>query len=1735
MAITLTAARTLPTELRRSLVQIDRRIRLVAVVRGLGVVCAVVAVGAAIGMAADIAFVLPQVVRWVLWLVWLLMSGWALGVTVARPMLRRVSWTDLAAVAEEGHPRLGERLTSAVALLDAHDHAHGSRVLIGALAEDAVAQSRNLDLTSAIGWHRAGRWLGLGAVALLIVATPPLVKPDPFAALMKRFLMPWADLERIGRFVVAVRPGDTLIARGSDVAIAADVRPRFGTASAPEEAWLEWSNSTGEPHRAPMVATTSTASQGVQAWQLTLPHVPDTLTYRVVSGDARSRRYTITAVDPPSVAGLQATVEPPAYMKLRSTTARDPARVDAWEGSTVILTLTANKPLSNAELDWPNPDQDGQASSAKRTPQYRSGSPDSKGDGKTWRLSAKAEASGPYTLRLTDEHSLNNRPEPVRQVVVRPDAAPTVMLGGTDDTVESSAEDILTLDIAAHDDFAVALAEFHYAIARGSSTAEPEAGSHAIKIPGLGTRNAKGEAAVDLKPLRLRPGDGLSYRVKVADNRPAPRGPNVAWTPVRGLKIVDKAESMLARRSAADRAKLQETLNALKKSAAENRQATEQLRYAADAVQRGNGRWDEERQQTLTQRENAARDVVDRLQLFAKELDDHPQFAQLARPARQIADVEADGGREMLDQARRAPDASRRLEDLKQADARMAAVQIRLDEFQHKFDTIARLEDDRRRLQELAARQENLAARAAELANRPAERAQLDQIQAEQGRLSRELDEMMRRSPELKADVLAAQAKEAAALAEKARELARRQREEAREASNLAPHDATLRALADAQRALEDDARRLALKVDTPLAENGRGRLNVDAIAQVIEPLQRGQIEQGTQRLEGAEFELRRLARDLEDVRDDPKALARRLAQRQEVVRNQVAEVVRETVPDPNKIAPEEQSALKERLKPLVDREEAIGRLAAAITPPKEQQDAAKNAIERTQRALEALRAAKPTETDPRQNEARDALNRLADVLPDANQRHERARQVVNEAKGRTDHVAREVERHLRETGPQPGRPFDPERAATELAERLAPLAQQQGEVAADLAAADVETRLEPQRARAARRTRALADALAHARRDALPALTADARAATERLEQKFNGREPADDLAAELAGELAELRDRKAEPAAKQSDARRLASAIRNLNAPDASIAQAQAADQAARAVRALGEPNAEPQKSLQRAAEAAENLARQLADTQSQQQQAATLARAQRALDSPQAPRDPPTMARAQRTIAEALARIEGPEKQPAEQAVQRALELADQAANPNPNDVPPPTTQALSATRAQAAEALDAFAATAAPTQNPSRPPVAANPRAEAAELARQQRALAEQIQAVHAQAEQAPDKNAARARLADELAPLTARQQALAETSRKLSNPIIDRDPRRDAERRRAAAEVSQGRAAEAMARRDPGRAANLAREAAASLEQLAQTLPENAPEVPPAPAALPDDPNLGLRPAHAIEARALARRERQIRERLQALLGERVEPQREIRNDAVALGRELSALRDQAREHSPRSHGPANAAADLLLNHAPPAMDQGAEHLAQGRPDPARDAQRRAAEALERAAQQADDLANALRADRPLEVADAPPAHEGDLAAAREAQREASRQLSQARDPAHGQQAGQAATAAMRQAAQGLRTAAQQASRGRPSPSDSQALAQDNPADPTHGDVSASPKDPKSQAAGTTDADLKEIQRLIRAKTGRSWGELPGHLRTEILQMSQGRYRDDYARLIQLYFQEIAKP
>src|SRR5262249_15072302 len=156
----------------------------------------------------------------------------------------------------------------------------------------------------------------------------------------------------------------------------------------------------------------------------------------------------------------------------------------------------------------------------------------------------------------------------------------------------------------------------------------------------------------------------------------------------------------------------------------------------------------------------------------------------------------------------------------------------------------------------------------------------------------------------------------------------------------------------------------------------------------------------------------------------------------------------------------------------------------------------------------------------------------------------------------------------------------------------------------------------------------------------------------------------------------------------------------------------------------------------------------------------------------------------------------------------------------------------------------------------------------------------------------------------------------------------------------------------------------------------------------------------------------------------------------------------------------------------------------------------------------AAAVVERGAQRAEDLAAALRADGPP-TGNEPQPQPSPLAAARAAMSEAAAQLAGAqRSNASGAQQ------AMQQAARDLRAAAERGARATATSSNSPKAA-----GPGTSDESDS-GDPQGTLAGTGTPDLSALKATLARQTGRAWGELPGHLRTEILQSTQGRYRDD---------------
>ncbi len=145
----------LPGPIRLTLGRLDRRLRAASCSRGLGMTALLIASGAVLGMAIDFAWVVPQGLRWAMWAAWLTLGTIVFVATVCRPLVRRIAALDLAAVAEQAHPELGERLTGTVALHGGATPVHGSPELIAALAAQAAAQAHAIDPVRAVSWRRA--------------------------------------------------------------------------------------------------------------------------------------------------------------------------------------------------------------------------------------------------------------------------------------------------------------------------------------------------------------------------------------------------------------------------------------------------------------------------------------------------------------------------------------------------------------------------------------------------------------------------------------------------------------------------------------------------------------------------------------------------------------------------------------------------------------------------------------------------------------------------------------------------------------------------------------------------------------------------------------------------------------------------------------------------------------------------------------------------------------------------------------------------------------------------------------------------------------------------------------------------------------------------------------------------------------------------------------------------------------------------------------------------------------------------------------------------------------------------------------------------------------------------------------------------------------------------------------------------------------------------------------------
>ncbi len=691
-----------PEELQRRLGQLERRIRGLAFLRGLGLLCAVVCGGVMLSLLIDWAADLGVAVRSVLLLA-VLLAGVVTAVQyVIRPLLRKMSPAEVAALVDTAHPELREQLESSIELNDpSSPEAHrGSPLMRSLLAGQVEQTARSVNFQEAADATRTTRWVVIGLVTLLLVVAPLGATKTGYGVLLSRFLTPWRNHERVTNLMFHIVDGDRAVARGSDVTIAAEPQWRFVPGDLPEFVWIEWQDALGESDSRRM-----TFDAERNGYVSTFPHVLSSFDFDVSAGRSRTQMFHVEVVEAPEITRLALDVHPPAYTGLPAESLDGAAgRIAIFAGSRLSFQMTFSRPVTQAALE--------EISSASMSSLVPAKSPLDEepspalhpmtlsADGLAGFLDFIPGKGGPFVVRLLDALGVENQDPTVRWLDVHADKAPDLEwtdVGPADDdasAIEVHLTDQVPIGVHAIDDVAVAGLELHLQVVQRGEALEPLKMSAAL----LGHADVQNSFVIDMSAYPLQQGDLLAIRARAVDNRPHP-GPNETWSAPRLISVRSDADPLGLSDLLQRQQDFRHALDALRQQVASIRVQVTGLRQSTQDDHREKRPFSHPEELRRAERDDE--DVLGRIEQLAVAFEGQALYRGLAEPLREVGKGPIVQARNHLQQAS-GVELAAMPEPLQHAVDQHTDAERQLAELAKQFEELARLEQDLMDLQRLA-------------------------------------------------------------------------------------------------------------------------------------------------------------------------------------------------------------------------------------------------------------------------------------------------------------------------------------------------------------------------------------------------------------------------------------------------------------------------------------------------------------------------------------------------------------------------------------------------------------------------------------------------------------------------------------------------------------------------------------------------------------------------------------------------------------------------------------------------------------------------------------------------------------------------------------------------------------------------------------------------------------------------------------------------------------------------
>lgn len=522
--------------LRADLSQAARRIRWADALKG-GLALAVVALGyTAAAVVLDRAFDLTAEARFA-GLAMFGLTFLAVGyLALVRPLGRQVNPRFAARQVEQAAADAKNAVINWVDLQD-EKMAESVRASLAARAADEVAGADVRRVSESRGVTALAVTAGLLVAALAVLFV--VFKPTPFLSLLNRAFNPFTQAGIATRTTIildAPAGGDVTILARDPLPVRVTVIGSLPDPTGPDRVRLlvRYNPDATEAEEVPLEPAGS-----AREFALDLPPavVQNGFWYSAAAGDARTPEYRVTVRPRPTVTDYEAKYEYPAYTRLKPETARG-SRIEAVRGTTVTLTVTANRPVKAGTLKL-----DTQA-----TPVPGELIPDAPS---ALRFKFALLESGGYRIAFsTAEDEPGDPTPPDLRVRATADAKPTVTTSTpAEEEITLPANGRLAVDALATDDYGVAAVTLKMQLAGPRPTplaARPYRAGKSLQRPADGSFPTRIEMK-DSQPLaELKLADGKSaavgegvvveYWVEATDNCTVPAA-NVGKSKVRKVRV----------------------------------------------------------------------------------------------------------------------------------------------------------------------------------------------------------------------------------------------------------------------------------------------------------------------------------------------------------------------------------------------------------------------------------------------------------------------------------------------------------------------------------------------------------------------------------------------------------------------------------------------------------------------------------------------------------------------------------------------------------------------------------------------------------------------------------------------------------------------------------------------------------------------------------------------------------------------------------------------------------------------------------------------------------------------------------------------------------------------------------------------------------------------------------------------------------------------------------------------